>query len=216
MSTTTKRRALLSRKLRHFIGPLLALVIVLVLAILIITLVLVRQNRSQIPDGRLLALHNSDSGGSVVLPVEDGRPAIPAYTILQRQAVYDISGFLYLYTWNQNDETCLATREVIEAQDIFGGWFGFTLSRHCYDNYQYSVHIDRLARDPELLLIYGFANDSKLVNIQWQDGSVNTIRPINDTYMQVLRTETRDGSAKVNFLDADSIILHTITSEDAG
>ncbi len=211
-----KRSALLSRKLRLFLGMLLALFASFVLAILMLILVLVRENRSQFPDGRLLSPFNSDSGGSVVVPFDDDRPAIPAYAILQRQVVYDINAFLYLYAWDYNGETCLAAREVVLAQDIFGGWFGFMLSKHCNANHQYAVHVDRLARAPELLLVYGFADDAKWVEIHWQDGSVNTIRTINDTYMVVLRKETHGDFTSVNFLDSDNIVLHTITFEDLG
>ena len=104
MSTKMKRPTLLSRKLRLFLGMLLALFATFVLAILMLILVLVRENRSLFPDGRLLSPFNSDSGGSVVVPFEDGRPAIPAYAILQRQVVYDINAFLYLYAWDYNGE----------------------------------------------------------------------------------------------------------------
>lgn len=215
VSTKMKRRALFSRKPRFVLGMFLATFATFVLAILMVIILLVRENRSQFPDGRLLALHNSDSGGSVVIPVDDDRSVIPAYAILQQQVVYDINAFLYLYTWDDNDETCLATRAVTEAQDIFGGWFGFTLSKHCDGNYQYGVHVDRLAWEPELLLVYGFVDDAKRVNIHWQDGSVKTIRPINDTYMVVFRTAKRGEFTKVNFMDADNTILHTVASQDA-
>jgi len=216
-----KRHARFSRKLWLVVGMLLALVAAFVIAIIILMLVLVRQNRSPFPDSALLSLYNSDSGSTRAILYDDDRLAVPAYTILQRQVVSDINAFLYLYTWEYNGKACLAIREIIEAQDMFGGWLRYTFpavlrttSKNCNDSHQYGFYVDRLVGNVDLSLVYGFADGAKRVEIHWQDGSVNTFRTINDTYMVVFRKETHGHFMKVNFLDSDDIILHTITSVD--
>ena len=111
-------------------------------------------------------------------------------------------------------DTCLAIREVVEARDIFGGWFGFTQFHNCGNNDWYGVYVDKwLGSDTNpLQTVFGFSGDAKRVEIQWQDGTVSTAKTVNDSYMLVIRKDTNIALARVNFLDSAGDVLHSITA----
>ncbi len=202
------------RMLRHVVGAAVAAIAVMAAVFSVLAFKTITAHRSPDVSSALLALHNSDSAGSAAISMDtDGRPTTPAYTILQQQVVYDTNAILYLYTWEYRGETCLAIREVREAQDVFGGWFAFTLSRHCDDSRQYALYTDQLGWKPGLFVVYGISDDAKLVDIQWQDGAASAVRAINSSYMLLTRRENAE-VARADFVDSNGAILHSLIAEN--
>ncbi len=213
MGTKRKRKAVLSRMLRLFLGVILAVMGVVMVVWLSTAWMLLKANRHPSPDEVLLA-PNSDSGGSSAMDSGPGGiPPAPTYTILQRQIVYDThDAILYLYSWTHQGQTCLAVREASQARDIFGGWFGFTLSTNCEAHRYTSAVTMEWKRD--LQVVFGFSGDAERVEIEFEDKTVSIARSLNNTYMLVVRKEAWTRVERVSFLDSEGAILHTLTAED--